>query len=97
MSPSPAERAEALRRQIDDGSLRVLLGTRDWTDFKSPDKDRLYFVLGAPLDSAGLPHQSAARMHSECHRRLRALGRPFSFFLGAGVDRLTYVGLPVKD
>ena len=75
----------------------MLLGTRDWTDFKSPDKDRLYFVLGAPLDSAGLPHQSAARMHSECHQRLRALGRPFSFFLGAGVDRLTYVGLPVKD
>ncbi|MBV6286365.1 hypothetical protein [Pseudomonas aegrilactucae] len=87
----------ALRRQIDDASLRVTLGAKDWTDFKSPDKDRLYFVLGAPLESTGSPRADAARMYSECHRRLRALGRPFSFFLGAGVDRLTYVGLPATD
>lgn len=87
----------ALRRQVEDGSLRVMLGAKDWTDFKSPDKDRLYFVLGAPLESTGSPRADAAQMHSECHRRLRALGRPFSFFLGAGVDRLTYVGLPATD
>lgn len=87
----------ALRRQIDEGSLRVTLAAKDWTDFTSPDKDRLYFVLGAPLESTGSPRHDAANMQSECHRRLRALGRPFSFFLGAGVDRLTYVGLPVQD
>ncbi|NER65330.1 hypothetical protein G3436_17495 [Pseudomonas sp. MAFF212427] len=90
-------RDAALRRQLDAGHLRVLLAAKDWTDFTGPDKDRLYFVLGAPLPATGSPRADAANMHSECSRRLRSLGRPFSFFLGAGVDRLTYVGLAADD
>lgn len=90
----------ALRRQVDNGSLRVALSSRNWIDFTNPDNSHLHFLIGAPMTSAlpaDRPHARMQEMHAECRRRMAALGRPFSFFFGEGVDRLVYVGLPARD
>ena len=90
----------ALRRQVDSGNLRVAFSSRNWIDFTNPDNGHLHFLIGPPLVSslgADMHHARAREMHAECQQRLAALGRPLSFFLGVGVDRLVYVGLPARD
>lgn len=90
----------ALRRLVDNGTLQVAFSTRNWLDYLNPDNIHLHFVIGPPLISAPMAemtHARARELHAECNQRMDALGRPFSFFFGEGVDRLVYVGLPARD